>query len=254
MAPSDRAWQKPPDQRVLLGMLTPSSNTILEPVCADMLREMAEVTAHFARFRVTSIALDDRSLGQFDTAPMLDAASLLADARVRSICWNGTSASWLGLATDRRLCAAITAGTGIPATSSVLALMELCRRNQVKRLGLVTPYTADVQARIIATFRQEGIDCIADRRLDIADNFSFALASAATLTDMVRDVAQARPDAITVLCTNLRAAPLAPALEAETGTLILDSVAVALWDSLRLAGADPARLASHGRLFTTPVK
>lgn len=242
------------DNRMLIGMLTPSSNTILEPVCADILRAMPEVTAHFARFRVTSIALDDRSLGQFDMAPMLAAASLLADARVRSICWNGTSASWLGLETDRRLCAAITESTGIPATSSVLALMEICRRSQVKRLGLVTPYTADVQARIIGTLREEGIDCIADRRLDIADNFSFSLASAATLTGMVRDVARARPDAITVLCTNLRGAPLAPALEAETGITILDSVSIALWDSLRLAGADPARLAAHGRLFNTPVQ
>ena len=116
------------DARVLLGMLTPSSNTILEPVCAALLADMPEVTAHFARFRVTSIALDDRSLGQFDPAPMLAAASLLADARVRSICWNGTSASWLGLETDRRLCAAITAETGVPATSSVLALVEICRR------------------------------------------------------------------------------------------------------------------------------
>lgn len=241
------------DARVLLGMLTPSSNTILEPVCAALLADMPEVTAHFARFRVTSIALDDRSLGQFDPAPMLAAASLLADARVRSICWNGTSASWLGLETDRRLCAAITAETGVPATSSVLALVEICRRTDVRRLGLVTPYTADVQARIMETFRAEGIEIVAERRLEIADNFSFSLASAETLTAMVRDVAAARPQAITVLCTNLRGAPVAPAWEAETGIPILDSVSVALWDSLRLAGADPGRLARHGQVFATQV-
>ena len=70
------------DGRVLLGMLTPSSNTVLEPVCAEMLRGLPEVSAHFSRFRVTSIALDDRSLGQFDQPAMLEAASLLADARV----------------------------------------------------------------------------------------------------------------------------------------------------------------------------
>jgi len=167
---------------------------------------------------------------------MLDAAGLLADARVRTICWNGTSASWLGLHADTRLCEAITAGTGIAATSSVLALIELCRRNNVRRLGLVSPYTADVQARIVATLRGAGIECVADRRLDIADNFSFSLVSAAELTAMMRDVAAARPDAIMVLCTNLAAALLAPALERELGILVLDSISAAIWDSLRLAG------------------
>jgi maleate isomerase len=246
------AWVPPADHRVLLGMLTPSSNTVLEPVCAELLRDWPGISTHFARFRVTSIALDDRSLGQFDLAPMLDAAELLADARVRTICWNGTSASWLGLQADERLCEAITARTGIAATSSVLALIALCRRNNVNRLGLVTPYTADVQARIVATLRGAGIDCVAERRLDIADNFSFSLVSPGRLTAMIRDVAMARPDAIMVLCTNLAAAFLAPALEQETGILILDSVSAALWDSLRLAGVDPAGLSRFGRLFATP--
>lgn len=241
------------DGRVLLGMLTPSSNTVLEPVCAEMLRDLPEASAHFARFRVTSIALDDRSLGQFEPEPMLEAASLLADARVRSICWNGTSASWLGLDTDRRLCASIEERTGIPATSSVLALAEIFRRTGVRRFGLVTPYTGDVQARIVANFAREGADCVADRRLDISDNFSFSRVSADVLARMVREVAAARPEAITILCTNLCGAPLVEALERETGIPVHDSAAAAVWASLRLAGADPGRVAGWGRLFRVPA-
>jgi hypothetical protein len=52
--------------RVLLGMLTPSSNTVLEPVTAAMLAGLPEVSAHFGRFRVTEIALSRQALGQFD--------------------------------------------------------------------------------------------------------------------------------------------------------------------------------------------
>lgn len=244
-------WTAPADGRVLLGMLTPSSNTVLEPVCAEMLRRLEGVSAHFSRFRVTAIALSDAALGQFDPAPMRAAAELLADAKVRAICWNGTSASWMGLETDRRLCAAITEATGIPVTSSVLALVELCRRNKVRRLGLVSPYTADVQARIRETFAREGIEVVADERLDITDNFSFSLVTEAEQEAMTRAVARSRPDAITVLCTNLRGALIAPRLEAETGVMMLDSVSIALWDSLRLAGANPARLSAYGRLFAT---
>ena len=43
--------------RVFLGMLTPSSNTVLEPVTTAMLAGLPEVTAHFSRFKVTEIAL-----------------------------------------------------------------------------------------------------------------------------------------------------------------------------------------------------
>jgi maleate isomerase len=57
------------------------------------------------------------------------------------------------------------------------------------------------------------------------------------------------PDAIAVVCTNLRAAPLVAALEAETGVVMLDSIATVVWKSLALAGADPARVAGWGRLF-----
>ena len=61
-----------------LGMLTPSSNTVLEPVTVSMLRDLPDVTAHFSRFKVTEIALTDDALGQFDDTEILRAAELLA--------------------------------------------------------------------------------------------------------------------------------------------------------------------------------
>ena len=74
-----------------LGMIAPSSNTVLEPTTAALLAGVPHVSSHVARVRVTSISLAGGSLGQFDTAPMLEAARLLARARGRSVRWNGTS-------------------------------------------------------------------------------------------------------------------------------------------------------------------
>ena len=85
-----------------LGMLTPSSNTVLEPATYALLDGVAGITAHFQRLRVLSITLDGGSTGQFDPAPMVAAAEMLADAKVHAICWNGTSGSWLGLEADQR--------------------------------------------------------------------------------------------------------------------------------------------------------
>ncbi|MBI3708755.1 MAG: aspartate/glutamate racemase family protein [Proteobacteria bacterium] len=236
-------------RRVLLGMLTPSSNTILEPVTSAMLAGLPEVTAHFGRFRVTEISLAASAQGQFEMAPLLDAARLLADARVEVIAWNGTSAGWLGFDRDRALCAAIARETGITATSSVLALAEAFRATGVARYGLVTPYLHDVQAKIVANFEREGFACAGERHLNDKGNFSFSEVGAETLRAMVRDVARARPDAITIFCTNLNGAPLVESLEREIGIPIYDSIATAVWSSLRLAGIDPARVKGWGRLF-----
>jgi maleate isomerase len=231
-------------------MLTPSSNTTLEPVTAAMLAGLTGVSAHFSRFRVTEIALTGDALAQFDDRPILAAAELLAHAKVDVIAWNGTSSGWLGFDADRRLCERIEAATGIRATTSMLALNEVLAATRVKRFGLVTPYIDAVQHRIVANYAALGITCDVEQHLGIQDNFAFAEVSPATLTDLIRAVAAEKPDAIGIICTNLPSAPLVAALEAETGIPIYDSIATAVWKSLKLTGAGPAGVTGWGRLFS----
>ncbi len=240
-------------RRVRLGMLTPSSNTVLEPVTSAMLAGLPEVTAHFGRFRVTEISLSDQALGQFDTAAVLAAARLLADARVDVIAWNGTSSGWLGFGADEALCAAITAETGIQATTSVLALNEAMRASGVRGFGLVTPYLHEVQERILANYAAAGLPCVAERHLNDPGNFSFAEVTEERIAAMVREVAAAGPDCISTFCTNLRAAPLVAGLEAELGVPIYDTIAVVVWKSLCLAGVDARRVAGWGRVMGLPA-
>ena len=68
--------------------------------------------------------------------------------------------------------------------------------------------------------------------MGIQDNFAFAEVPAERLAAMIRSVAARKPDAISVLCTNLRSALLSLALEAELGIPIYDTVATAVWKSL----------------------
>lgn len=234
---------------IRLGFLTPSSNTVLEPVTCAMLAGLPEVSAHFARFPVTEIALSPGALAQFDAGEILRAAALLAHARVDVIAWNGTSAAWLGFDADTALCAQITAATGIPATTSMLAMNQAFGLLGARTIGLVTPYLAEVQARIVANYAGLGLACAAERHCGLQENFAFAEVAPARIAAMAREVAAARPDALAVVCTNLRAAPLVAALEAETGLPVLDSIATVVWKSLALAGADPARVTGWGRLF-----
>lgn len=236
-------------KRTFLGMLTPSSNTTLEPVTTRMIEGLPEASVHFARFKVTQIALSDAARGQFDDSEILRAAELLAHAKVDVIGWNGTSSGWLGFDADERLCRRIAEATGIPACTSVLALNEIFARTGVERFGLVTPYSEDVQSAIVRNYAASGLACVAERHLELQDNYSFAEVSNDTIRRMTREVARAKPQAIAIFCTNLRGAPLVEELEGELGIPVYDTIATVVWKALRLAGVDPKRVLGWGRLF-----
>ncbi len=234
---------------IRLGVLTPSSNTALEPLTSALAAAVPGCSAHFSRFTVTEIALSAQALGQFDDSKILAAAELLADAKVDVIGWSGTASGWLGFDADRRLVERIQQRTGIPATTAVLALNELLTLQGITRLALVTPYTADVQQRIIDNYRAMGIEVVAERHLGIRVNHDFALVEPARLTTLMHEVAEAQPQAITTFCTNLHAAPLAEAIESALDIPLLDTVSTTVWGMLRAAGRDPAAIAGWGRLF-----
>lgn len=236
--------------RTLIGMLTPSSNTVLEPyMCAILHDLLPEVTAHFQRFIVREISLDEKAMAQFNNPALIEAAKILADARMDVIAWAGTAASWRGFDIDRDLCAQITEATGAPATTSVLALNEILDRTNVQRLGLVTPYLDEVQTQIIANYASAGHPVTTERHLGDRGNFSFSEYDEDTVADMIRAVAADKPEAIIVLCTNFRGAPLVEAIEKEIGIPVYDSVSATVWKALSMTGLDPARIKGWGRLF-----
>lgn len=236
--------------RTLIGMLTPSSNTVLEPYMGAILHDLLpEVTVHFQRFTVKEIAMDDKALAQFANPALIEAAKILNDAKMDVIAWAGTAAGWRGFEIDQGLCAQISAETGVPATTSVLALNEILDRTNVTRLGLVTPYLAEVQEQIMANYASAGHPVVSERHSGARDNFSFSEFDEPTIERMIREVAAEGPEAIIVLCTNFRGAPLVERLERELNIPIYDSVSATVWQALRMTGRDPAQIKGWGRLF-----
>ncbi len=217
-------------------MLTPSSNTCLEPVTCAIVGDIPDVSVHFARFPVTRISLAANAIEQFDLEPMLVAARLLADARVHAIVWSGTSGAWLGLDADRELCRRIREVTGIPATTSSLAQVEAFHRYRVVRYALAVPYTEDVTVRIVNTYAREGFVCVREAHLGITDNFGFNEVRPSEIQALVAAVAVPEAQAISIVCTNFPAAPLVQELEERTRLPVFDSTILAVWKGLDLVG------------------
>jgi maleate isomerase len=131
----------------------------------------------------------------------------------------------------------------------MLALNEILEITGAKRVGFVTPYLDDVQSRINVNYAKAGYAVVADRHLGIQDNFSFSEITADQMRQMTGDAAAARPDAIAIVCTNMRGAPLAEELEGAHGIPVYDTVSTTVWKSLKVAGVEPKRVKGWGKIF-----
>lgn len=212
--------------RKRLGVIVPSSNTVAEAGTLAALRDRG-IAVHFTRLRVVAIGEDRDSLAQFDEAHFAAATNLLADAGVDMILWSGTSASWLGWEADRRIVETVERQCHLPAMTATTAINSRLARMGAKRIGLVSPYVDGVERQIKKSYREIGMDVIAAERLDLTRNTDYAGVPPARIAAMAERVAEAAPDAILILCTNLAGAAVAEAVARSTGIPVLDSVRVA---------------------------
>jgi maleate isomerase len=230
-----------------IGVVTPSGNTVVERVTMAILREFADVTPLFSRTPV---------FGESDPFPktyaldeMLTAASLLAHAKPEVLLWNGSKGAKIGVQHDRDYVARVQAQTGIRTTTSILALDDLLRARGLMRVAIVSPYDSDYQRGLVEAWREAGYEVVAERHRALKDNLSFAAIPAQEIATLVREAAAHKPDAVLTLCTNFPAATVIPALEAETGIPMFDSVSIGVWHALQMAGIDTRPAAAWGRVF-----
>lgn len=232
---------------VALATITPSGNRIVEQVTQAICGGRPGLSTHFTRIPVHG---DTGGIAGYDMPRMLDAATLLSHARPDVIAWNGTKGGALGFEVDRALCEAITAATGIVATTAALAILDALDRLKARRIALVTPYDAVYQAKCIAAFAAQGFTCVAERHAGLIDNFSYGEFPPSEIAAMTRAaLAEAPADAVIYFCTNFGGASVAAEIEAEYDVAVLDSTALGVWGALSAAGHDTGGITGWGRVF-----
>ena len=241
-------------REIAFGMITPSGNRTVERVTQAICAGQDGLVPLFTRIPVHGHTSPDKPAtgteSPYDWPAMIAAATLLGHAEPAAICWNGSKGGDHGFDIDERLCGAITAATGIPAVTSALATLDLLKRLGARRIALLTPYAQAAQERTAAQFAAKGFEVVAGRCSGLTDNLSYGSVAPAEIALMARAaLADTRPDAVVAFCTNFNAAPVAAALEAESGVPFVDSTAAGVWAALKAAGFDARRIAGWGRIF-----
>ncbi len=134
-------------------------------------------------------------------------------------------------------------------TTPITAAFAAFRALKAKRIGVLTPYRADVN-RIVADYiRARGFDVPVFGSFNEQDDSVVARITPASVKRGVETILKsAAVDAVFVSCTSVRLAEAAAAIEAETGIPITSSNHAMAWHALRLAGVKDA-MPRWGRLF-----
>ena len=72
-------------QKTRIAMLTPSSNSIVEPWCYKIISSLNNATVHFSRVEVLRIDNKDDSLAQFHDENMLKSFDLLSHVKPMAV-------------------------------------------------------------------------------------------------------------------------------------------------------------------------
>ena len=239
-------------RRNLLGMLTPSSNTSLEPLTSAMVAGCRASRRTSRAFRVTEISLARPGAAASSTKRRsCEAAELLADAKVDVIALERDVVGLARLRCRRAPVPRITEATGIPATHFRARAQRDPGAPTRMHFGLVTPYLDDVQRTIVANYAASASNCVAERHLDLQVNFSFSEVE----PDEIRARWCAKSRERQAARRSRSSAPIcAPRIScrgagSETGIPIYDTIATVVWKSLQLAEYDTRRVNGWGRLF-----
>jgi maleate isomerase len=174
---------------------------------------------------------------------------ILPGAELDVVAFGCTSASMvLGEAAVARAIHAARPGTR--ATNPITAAFAAFEALGARRIAVLTPYRADVNAIVRDYITGRGYQVPVFGSFNEVDDAVVASIDSASLRRAVRTIVEGREvDAVFVSCTSVRLLDAVFEIEAECGLPVTSSNHALAWHCLRLAGVEEKR-PDLGRLFT----
>jgi maleate isomerase len=207
--------------RARIGVLIPSSNTVMEQDLIRGLLDVADVYAARMYLVETTEAAESEMLDRYFPQALIDIASVRPDVTV----FGCTSAGALrGPDYDAQMCKRIEDATAGEAVSTIASVSRAVTATGRSRISVLTPYVDDLNARIRSSLEASDLQVVAIDGFGIDDNFELATPTPEEITERATAlVRRSRPELLFISCTNFRAREARKAIEESTGVPVVTS-------------------------------
>jgi maleate isomerase len=215
---------------IRLGLMVPSSNTVMEP---DLQRGLAgRATVHTARMRLADPVTMEGELEMIDEhAPR--AAADLGTLEPDLVVFGCTSAGSLrGKQEDERMRGRLSELTGAPVLGIMDSLSRALRRRGAGRISVLTPYEDRLNEFLVRGLEAEGFEVLAIAGLGQAHNVAIGRIPPEAIVEAAPSVVRPGADALVVACANFRALEVLSELEQVAGLPVVTSCSVVVEDVL----------------------
>lgn len=232
-----------PTERLKIGTMFPSTNTVVEPEFATMLPR--GVTAHAGRLLVSQSDTSTDALYQHLARQMLDALEPTVANLVTcrpdhlSLCMSAV-AFYGGAKGDQAVRDRLAELTELPVSTGPSALLAATRAYGAERIVVLSPFQREAQDEAVRYFEEHDVEVVANHTFLSTSTVAIASISPRAIRDAIAANDSDRAELIMQLGTNLHMARLAAAAECWLGKPVLHVNTVLVWEVLRRHGIEDA--------------
>ncbi|HJV62086.1 MAG TPA: Asp/Glu racemase [Albitalea sp.] len=241
-----------------IGLIVPSSNTTLEDELPQLLRRQRTASGHgfslhAARVRLQQLTAE--ALQRMNESAG-DAVEQLCDAQLDAIVHGCLPAAMMAGVVQTQLALAQRAASARSTATLVTAaraLLEALRSLQAKRITMITPYRRQLTQRLVASLREQGIEVVESRSLELVDNAAVGRLDPAKLLKLASQLDFSGSDALLISASaQMPSLPVIEEAEQRFGLPVLSAVTASAFELLRQLRI-PAQIDGAGALLRQPA-
>jgi maleate isomerase len=216
-----------------IGLIVPSSNTVMEP---DFHQHLAEARVSTTRVLLEHVTRDAEFRMLEEDLPR--AAQLIKTTAPDIVVFGCTSAGSLeGLAYDDGIGQMLEQRTGAKVVTVIRAVLTLLRMNSPRKVAVFTPYLPDLTSSVARCIEEGGYAIAKAKGMGIRENLEIGRVSPADIIRFVEfQMEGTAADCVFLSCTNWRALEAIEPLRKILGIPIISSNQAAI-DTVRQMAA-----------------
>ena len=228
-----------------VGLIVPSTNTVMEP---DLYRHLPpRVTVHTARMLLdggVTVEAEEKMLDEYLPKSAQEIRTMQPDVVV----FGCTSAGALrGPAYEQELLQGLSRTTGAHAMSIMGAVVKQLNRLGARRVALLSPYSEEINETIQRSLGASGYDVVHMNGMDVPGAFAIANITPGEIVEYAREQMQGvEADCLFFSCANLRSVEALVALQevaripvVTSNQAVLDEVMRVLLSSTAAGSKEP---------------